>query len=595
MNILATFHDDLVKRYGKALQRLSFDLGLSCPNRERPGGGPCAFCGAKGARARHLSPDMTLEKQAERGKKYLHDRYGFDGPYIAYFQAFTSTYAPLEKLKRLYEKVFTLADFRMAVISTRPDCLPDDVLDYIASLKDRYDVLLEIGVQSAKDETLRKMGRGHDFACVEDAVRRAAARKIPCAAHVILGLPGETLADFRFTAEKLSSLPFCAVKVHNLLILKGTPVAEMYRRGEAAALNEFEYADALKSFLKLLPDNWIVMRLSAEDDPEKVIAPKWWMSKGEFLENFRRYFSENSEKSSLAFHAVKTGDGSYTFYHPAYRQYFHSVAGAFSESWKKYLCPCRIPERLACGENLSVLELGFGLGCNVTALVRCVREDKEKKGSIHVTSLELDPETAKNASLLPEHPGKEIVEALGKGGIFREENFQAELLFMDARMFFREEKKEKFDVIFLDGFSPDTNPELWTLDLVRAMKNVLRPGGAILSYCRAYPFLSALLQNGFSVMETPPFGRRRGGTLALLPPLPSPDLLRAAGNIPLTEKDRNIALCSASGIPYSDPELNSSREEILKRRKETVLEKRREGMPKWFREKKRSTDRQSEN
>ena len=118
------------------------------------------------------------------------------------------------------------------------------------------------------------------------------------------------------------------------------------------------------------------------------------------------------------------------------------------------------------------------------------------------------------------------------------------------------------------------------------MKKALRPGGVIASYCRAYPFLSALLQNGFSVMETPPFGRRRGGTLALLPPLPSPELFLPAGNIPLTEKDRNIALCSSSGIPYSDPELSSSREEILKRRKETVLEKRREGMPKWFREKK---------
>ncbi|MBP5182546.1 MAG: TIGR01212 family radical SAM protein, partial [Lentisphaeria bacterium] len=91
MNTLATFHDDLVKRYGKALQRLSFDLGLSCPNREGPGGAPCKFCGERGARARHLSPDMTLEKQAEKGKKFLHDRYGFDGPYIAYFQAFSST------------------------------------------------------------------------------------------------------------------------------------------------------------------------------------------------------------------------------------------------------------------------------------------------------------------------------------------------------------------------------------------------------------------------------------------------------------------------------------------------------------------------
>ncbi|MBR2363796.1 MAG: TIGR01212 family radical SAM protein, partial [Lentisphaeria bacterium] len=182
MKKLVTFHDYLTERYGKALQRLSFDLGLSCPNRKSGNSSGCAFCSAKGARARHLPPDMTLEMQAERGKKYLHERYGFDGPYIAYFQAYTNTYAPLEVLKDLYGKVFSLAEFKMVIISTRPDCLPDDVLDYIASLQEKYDVFLELGVQSANDDTLKKINRGHDFACVEDAVRRASAKGIKCAA-----------------------------------------------------------------------------------------------------------------------------------------------------------------------------------------------------------------------------------------------------------------------------------------------------------------------------------------------------------------------------------------------------------------------------
>ena len=216
MKHLFTFHDYLIKKYTKALQRLSFDLGLGCPNRSGENSSGCAFCSAKGARARHLPPDMTLEMQAGRGKKYLHDRYGFDGPYIAYFQAYTNTYAPLDVLKSLYEKVFTLADFKMVIISTRPDCLSEEVLDYIASLQERFDVFLEIGVQSAVDATLEKINRGHDFACVEDAVKRAAAKGIKCAAHVILGLPGEGIKEYRYTAEKLSRLPFSAIKVHNL-------------------------------------------------------------------------------------------------------------------------------------------------------------------------------------------------------------------------------------------------------------------------------------------------------------------------------------------------------------------------------------------
>ena len=583
MKKLFTFHDFLIQKYGKALQRLSFDLGLSCPNRKGENSSGCAFCSAKGARARHLPPDMTLEMQAQRGKKYLHDRYGFDGPYIAYFQAYTNTYAPLEVLKSLYEKVFTLADFKMVIISTRPDCLPDDVLDYIASLKERFEVILELGVQSAVDETLLKINRGHDFACVEDAVKRAAAKGIQCAAHVILGLPGENMEHYLYTAKKLAALPFSAIKVHNLLVLRDTPMAAMLHKGEVKALNEFEYAEALKAFLAELPENWIIMRLSAEDDPEKILAPKWWMSKGKFLQTFRDSF-ENTGKQAHpdSFHAVQTQDGSYTFYHPEYKQYFHSVAGAFTESWKKYLYPCNIPARIANGENLRILEVGFGLGCNVTALAECIRKEEKKEGSINVTSLEIDPKVLDAALYLPEHPGKEILVSLQKEYIYKEKGFVSRIIFSDARKFFRE-NTALFDVIFLDGFSPDHNPELWTMDIIEKMKKSLSPFGMIATYCRAYPFIHALLKNDFRVFETEAYGRRHGGTLALCKNAPLPlQNTEENTNIPLSEKDLHIALDSTAGIPYRDPGLVISRAEILRMRKNEVETKRREGMPKWY-------------
>lgn len=582
MKKLFTFHEYLIQRYGQALQRLSFDLGLGCPNRKSDKSSGCAFCGAKGARARHLPPDMSLEMQGERGKEYLRSRYGFEGPYIAYFQAYTNTYAPLNELKKLYEKVLSLAEFKMVIISTRPDCLPEEILDYIATLNEKYEVWLELGVQSANNLTLQKINRGHDFACVEDAVKRAAAKGIKCACHVILGLPGETKENHIRTAQQLSSLPFSAVKIHNLLVLRDTPMAAMLHRGEVKPLNEFEYADALKTFLQFLPENWIIMRLSAEDDPEKILAPKWWMSKGKFLQTFREYFEkEEQNEFGGSFHAVQTQDGSYTCYHPEYKQYFHSVAGAFTESWKKYLDPCSIPERLANGEELKILEVGFGLGCNVTALSQCVRKMENTEGKISVTSLELDPKVLDAALFLPEHPGKDILLALQKDHIYKEKSFEAKILFMDARKFFRE-NIEKFDIIFLDGFSPDHNPELWTMDIIEKMRSLLFSHGVIASYCRAYPFIHALLKNGFTVWETQPYGRRHGGTLAAVSLLPFPAEKEKGDLLPLSEKDLHIALDSTSGIPYRDAFISSDRKTILETRKNEVEQKRKEGMPKWY-------------
>ena len=183
---------------------------------------------------------------------------------------------------------------------------------------------------------------------------------------------------------------------------------------------------------------------------------------------------------------------------------------------------------------------------------------------------------------LPEHPGKEILVSLQKQYIYKERGFSAGIIFSDARKFFRE-NAEEFDVIFLDGFSPDHNPELWTMDIIEKMKKSLSPSGMIATYCRAYPFIHALLKNDFQVFETEAYGRRHGGTLALCKNAPLPSLNTEENtNTPLSEKDLHIALDSTAGIPYRDKTLSSSRNEILEERKKEVEEKRREGMPKWY-------------
>ena len=176
MKHLYFFRDYLTEHYGKALQRIPFDLGLSCPHRKPDGSGGCAFCAENGSAARHLSPDMSIAKQAERGIRYVKERYGAEAPYLAYFQSFTNTYADIETLKRLYEEALSTADYKIVIIATRPDCLSEECVEYLASLKNRYEVWVELGVQSANDATLKKINRGHGFAAGKDAVRRLDAR-----------------------------------------------------------------------------------------------------------------------------------------------------------------------------------------------------------------------------------------------------------------------------------------------------------------------------------------------------------------------------------------------------------------------------------
>ncbi len=570
MKRIRFFNDLLTEKFGSVLHRIPFDLGLSCPNRIN-GKGPCSFCSADGARARHLASGMELQLQAETGQAYVRERYHSEGPYLAYFQAFTNTFAPVAELRKLYSAALATGDYKALVIATRPDCLPDECLDYLCELKDLYELWLELGVQTANDRTLERINRGHDFACVQDAVCRAHARGIHCAAHLILGLPGETLEDYLRTADRIAELPFEAVKMHHLLILRNTPMAHLLHENQVRGLNEYEYASALAAVLRRLPDSMYVMRLSADAPAEQILAPKWWMKKGQFREMFLDFFAREELTDNPFEFACRTADGSYTFYHPGYRQHFHSTAGAKTESDRKYLEPCRIRERLSEGEALNILEIGFGMGFNAAALHRAVRETG--CGSVRLISLEADPAVLHAAGMLPEHPDPEMIAALQRDRTFADGGFRVELIYGDAR----KAVPENFlaDAVFLDGFSPDANPELWTQEFIALLKRHLKPGGMLATYSSAFPVCGALLENGFHLYLSEPFGRKRGGLLAALSPQEHPD--------PLPEKDLLITTRSTAGTLYSDPELDSTREEILQRHAETVARLRKEGMPKWFR------------
>ncbi len=571
MKTIRTLKDYFLERWGSAVQRIPVDLGLSCPHRGADGSGGCLFCAPDGSRARHLREGMTLEEQIERGIAYARSRYHAEAPYALYFQAFTSTNAPAETLRKLYRRALEAGPFHTVIFATRPDCLPPETVEIIAELTDRYDVWVELGVQTANDDTLDLIRRGHHFNAVRDAVHRLHERGIKTAAHVILGLPGEDGNDYRRTARKLAALPFSGIKVHNLLVLKHTGLERMYRDGGIRPMNEYEYAAELALFLRELPEGWVVMRLCADAPQEEIVAPEWWMTKSAFTDMFLKMFAAGTI-SPDCMKAVRTEDGSYTFYHPRYRQHFHSTAGAWEESVRKYLQPCGIADRLKSGKNASILDIGFGMGFNVCAAVE-LAEKIGGKAKLYITTLEADPAALDAALRLPERNGLEIVRALAEEGIYESSAARVELMTGDARDSIRL-LSAHYDYVFLDGFTPSTNPELWSVDFLSRIRDRMKSDGLLASYCGAYPFKGALLSLGFHLYESKPFGRRRGGTVAALD---NPPLLP-----PIPEKEIRIATRSTAGTPYRDPLLRWTREQILQDRINHVAELRSAGVPKWY-------------
>ena len=571
MKQILTLKTYFQRKYGAPLQRIPLDPGFPCPNRRPDGSGGCAFCPGDGSRAQHLKPGMSLAEQVCSGIAFAKARYGAMPPYAAYFQAYTTTNGPVDQLREMYREVLSMADFPCVIVATRPDCLPPQVIDLLAELTADHEVWVELGVQTANDSTLQSINRGHDFSAVERVVPLLAERGIKVAAHVILGLPGETMEDYRQTAEKLAKLPLSGIKTHNLLIYRDTPMEKLFKAGKLKPLNEYEYAEALADFLRILPDDLVVMRLCADAPDDGLAVRNWWMEKGAFTDMFLKMY-ESGNTAPDCMKAVRTADGSYTFYHPKYRQHFHSVAGAREESVKKYLEPCLVEKMLRDGKTVDVLDVGFGMGWNVHAAVELA--EKIRCGTLRIISMEFDRTAIDNALRLPGREDDPVIRALAETGKYESEFSTAEILCGDARQTVQT-LEQNFDAIFLDAFTPDTNPELWTSEFIAQLKLHLKEHGRIASYCSAYPVRGALIENGFTVLESEAFGRKRGGTVASL--IPAEDLT------PLPEKEFMITTKSTAGTPYRDVTLTGSRDEILQRHTDEIKARRAAGIPKWYR------------
>lgn len=275
------------QRFPFRMQKIAVDAGFTCPNRDgRLSTGGCVYCDNRTFNPSYCNPLKSVTEQLEEGKRFFQRKYP-DMKYLAYFQAFTNTYAPVSKLRKLYEEALRVPDVVGLVIGTRPDCVSDELLDYLEGLNRRTFLLVEYGVETANDATLRLINRGHDFACARQAVERTHQRGILTGAHVILGLPGEDAAESLRQAPIISSLPIDILKIHQLQIVKDTRLAALYEEKPFHVYTVEEYLDLIARYISLLRKDLILERFVSQCPPEKLIAPRWGLKNHEFTDLLR--------------------------------------------------------------------------------------------------------------------------------------------------------------------------------------------------------------------------------------------------------------------------------------------------------------------
>jgi uncharacterized protein len=294
----------LKNRYGKAVYRIGIDAGFGCPNRTGDSGA-CCYCDEEGSRAPYQKRECTcyfplrdrkgpdphdelwrswIAHQIEGGRQFLEKRYGAE-EFILYIQAFSGTWAPLNRLREIYDYALSFLDFREFTVGTRPDCVDQNVCDLLSSYRNSgRDVWLELGLQSFHDATLKRIGRGHGTAEFEAAYNCAGASGLKRSVHLIFGLPGEGEKEIMETVSRLASLRPEGVKIHNLHVAEGTSFARLWRKGELSVPDTETHLDWVATALELLPPETVIQRLTCDTPPSRLLAPAGFAPKGTFYQ-----------------------------------------------------------------------------------------------------------------------------------------------------------------------------------------------------------------------------------------------------------------------------------------------------------------------
>lgn len=290
-NDFSTF---LRRHFDCKVQKISINAGFTCPNRDGAKGyGGCTYCNNQTFNPEYCHTEKPVRVQLEEGRIFFSRKYP-EMKYLAYFQAYTNTYGELESLKQMYEEALQVEDVVGIVIGTRPDCMPNELLDYLQALNRKTFLLVEYGIESTEDATLERINRGHTYSDTVNAVVRTAARGIPVGGHIILGLPGETHEQMVAQTALLSRLPLTTLKLHQLQLIRGTKMAKEYaEHPDQFHLYEIdEYIDLVIDYIERLRPDIVLERFVSQSPKDLLIAPDWGLKNYEFTERVKKRMKE---------------------------------------------------------------------------------------------------------------------------------------------------------------------------------------------------------------------------------------------------------------------------------------------------------------
>lgn len=299
------FGDFLKNHFPFKVQKISINAGFTCPNRDGSKGlGGCTFCNNQTFSPDYCHTEKGVTQQLNEGIAFFSRKYP-EMKYLAYFQAYTNTYGDFEALKKKYEEALAHPDVVGLIIGTRPDCMPDVLLDYLQELSQRTFVMVEYGVESTLDSTLERINRGHSYAESEETIKRTAARGILTGAHLILGLPGETTEEILDHARRISKLPLTTVKLHQLQLIRFTRMAKEFDEDpkDFRLFTVDEYIDLAIDFIELLNPNFTVERFVSQSPKSLLIAPDWGLKNFEFTAKLNKRIAERDTWQGKLFNA----------------------------------------------------------------------------------------------------------------------------------------------------------------------------------------------------------------------------------------------------------------------------------------------------
>ncbi|MBI9052650.1 MAG: TIGR01212 family radical SAM protein [Bacteroidales bacterium] len=284
------------RTFGERVQKVTIDAGFTCPNRDgTKGTGGCTYCNNDAFNPSYCIPEKSVTQQINEGIEFHEKRYRRANKFLAYFQAYSNTYAPLEHLKKIYDEALQIPGIAGLVIGTRPDCIDDEKLEYFQKLSEKYYVILEYGIESCNNKTLKRINRGHSFEEAQEALEKTKKYGLKTGAHFIFGLPGESKEYLLNEAEKISSLPLDTVKFHQLQIIKDTAMEQEYKKFPEN-FNFFElpeYIEFFIQFLEKLNPEFVVERFAGEVPPRFLAGPGWGLIRNDqILNKFEKRLEE---------------------------------------------------------------------------------------------------------------------------------------------------------------------------------------------------------------------------------------------------------------------------------------------------------------